>query len=164
MCEIQFVNIAKKNLTVAAEAESVVPFPGGQLGGVVVAAAFSETTVMFSNAGETTSLPALVHRLGDPVNPRVAANGFVIGVYEDDLIIFVDTVLVNPIRVQDSQVTATPANALFRNTPQSSLGLEVVHTLMDGFTIGGTLRDVLLAVTPADANTVDNVSLLGFVP
>ena len=148
---------SKKSLTVAAEAESVVPFPGGQLGGVVVAAAFSETTVMFSNAGEATSLPALVHRLGNPVNPRVAANlyaripstsvetgrypktyGFVIGVYEDDLIIFVDTVLVDPVRVQDSQVTATPTNALFRNTPQSSLGLEVVHALMDGFTIGGT--------------------------
>ena len=29
MCNIQFVNIAKENLTVAAEAESVVPFPGG---------------------------------------------------------------------------------------------------------------------------------------
>ena len=27
-----------------------------------------------------------------------------------------------------------------------------------------TLRDVLLAVTPADANAVDNVSLLSFVP
>lgn len=26
-----------------------------------------------------------------------------------------------------------------------------------------TLRDVLLAVTPADTDTVDNVSLLGFV-
>jgi len=74
MCNIQFVNIAKKNLTVAAEAESVVPFPGGQLGGVVVTVAFSETTVLFSNAGETTSLPALVHRLGNPVNPWVAAN------------------------------------------------------------------------------------------
>jgi len=65
---------SKKNLTVAAEAESVVPLPGGQFGGVVVAAAFSETTVVFSNAGETASLPALVHRLGDPVDPCVATN------------------------------------------------------------------------------------------
>ena len=65
---------SKKNLTVAAETESVVPFPGGQLGGVVVAVALSETTVLLSNAGKTTSLPALVHRLGNPVNPWVAAN------------------------------------------------------------------------------------------
>ena len=122
-----------------------------------MAVAFSETTVLFSNTREAASLPALVYRLGNPVDPRVAANlyaripsvwvqarehpetyGFVIGIDEDYLVIFVDTVLVDPVRVQDSQVTATPANTLFRNTPQSSLGLEVVHTLMDRFTIGGT--------------------------
>ena len=63
-----------------------------------------------------------------------------IGINEDDLVIFVDTVLVNPVRVQDSQVTATSSNTLFRNTPQSSLGFQVVHTLVDGFTIGGTCK------------------------
>ena len=61
-----------------------------------------------------------------------------IGVNENDLVIFVDTILVDPIRVQYSQVTTAPTNTLFRNTPQSSLGLEVVHTLVNGFTIGGT--------------------------
>jgi hypothetical protein len=157
VCNIQLVNIAKKNLTIATEAESVVPLPGGGLGGVVVAAAFSETAVLFSDAGEAAGLPALVYRLGDPADSWVAADlharlpstwgetgepsrtyGLVIGINEDDLVIFVDTVLVNPVRVQDTQVATTPANTLFRNTPQSSLGLEVVHTLMDGFTIGGT--------------------------
>jgi len=162
MCNVQLVNIAK-NLTIAAKAEGVVPLPGGQLGGVVVAVAFSKTAVPFSNAGETTSLPALVHRLGDPVDPRIATNGLVIGVNEDDLVIFIDAVLINPVRVQYSQVTTTPTNTLLCNTPQPSLGLEVVHTLADGFTIGGTFRDVLLAVAPADTDTVDNVSLLGFV-
>jgi hypothetical protein len=104
----------------------------------------------------------------------------VIGVNKDDLVIFVYTVLVDPIRVQYSQVTATPANTLFRDTPQPPLGLEVVHTLTYGFSIGGTcevfqhrsgnqlpgsrtLGDVLLAVTPADADAVDNISLLGLV-
>jgi len=72
-CNIQLVNIAG-NLTIAAEAESVVPLPGGRLGGIVVAVAFSEPPVPFSNAGETTSLSARMHRLGDPVDPRVAAN------------------------------------------------------------------------------------------
>jgi len=162
MCNIQLVNIAN-DLTVAAKTEGVVPLPGGRFGSVVVATAFSETTVLFSDAGETASLPALVHRLGDPVDSRIAANGLVIGVNENDFIIFVDTILINPIRVQHSQVTTAPTNAFFRNTPQSPLGLKMVHTLMNGFTVGGTLRDVLFAVTPADADTVDNVSLLGFV-
>ena len=74
ICNTQLVNVVKGNLTVAAEAESVVSLPGGRLGSVVVAVAFSETAVLFSNAGETASLPAFVHRLGDPVDPRVATN------------------------------------------------------------------------------------------
>jgi len=98
MCNVQLVNVAK-NLTVAAKAEGVVPLPGGRFRGVIVAAALSKTAVLFSNASETASLPALVYRLGDPVDPRVAANGFMIWVDEDDLVIFVDTVLVNPVRV-----------------------------------------------------------------
>ena len=76
MCNIQLVNIARKNLTVAAKAEGVVPLPGGRLGGVVVAATFPKTAVLFSNAGKTASLPALVHRLSDPADPWVAANLF----------------------------------------------------------------------------------------
>lgn len=74
MRDIQLVNIAKKNLTIATKAEGVVPLPGGQLWGVVVAVAFSKTAVPFSNAGETASLPAFVHRLGDPVDPRITTN------------------------------------------------------------------------------------------
>ena len=157
MCNIQIVDIAKKDLTVAAEAECIVPFPGGRLGGVVVAVAFPETTVLLSNTCETASLPALVHRLGDPVDPWIPADldtgilsvsggagepskayGLVIGINEDDLVIFVDTILVNPVRVQDSQVATTPPNTLFRNTSQSTLGLEVIYTLMDRFTVCGT--------------------------
>ena len=74
MRNIQLVNIAKKILTIAAKAEGVVSLPSGRLGGVVVAAAFSKTAVLFSDAGKTASLPALVYRLGDPIDPRIAAN------------------------------------------------------------------------------------------
>lgn len=62
----------------------------------------------------------------------------VIRVNEDDLVIFVYTILVDPVRVQNSQVTTTPSDAFFRYTPQSSLGLEVVHALTNGFAIGST--------------------------
>jgi len=99
MYNIELSNMTTMNLTVTAEAEGVVPLPGGRLGGVVVTAAFSKTAVLFSNAGETASLPALVHRLGDPADPRVTANGLMIGINKDDLVIFIDTVLVNPVRV-----------------------------------------------------------------
>lgn len=163
MCNIQLVNIAKKNLTVTAETECVVPLPSRRLGSVVVTAAFSKTTVLLPDAGETASFPTLVHGLGNPVDPGVPTDHFVIGINKDDLVVFVHAILVYPVRVQYSQVTTAPSNTFFRNTPQPSLGLEVVHALTYGFAIGRTLRDVLLAVTPADPDTVDNVSLLGLV-
>jgi hypothetical protein len=65
----------------------------------------------------------------------------VIGVNEDDLVIFVDTILIDPVRVQYSQVATTSTNTLLCDTPQSSLGLEVVHTLTDGFAVGGTCQE-----------------------
>ena len=74
MCNIQLVNIAKGNLTVATETEGVVSLPSGRLGSVVVTITLSKPTVLFSNACETAGLPTLMHRLGDPVNPGVAAN------------------------------------------------------------------------------------------
>ena len=59
-------------------------------------------------------------------------------VNEDDLVVLVNTVLVNPVRVQDTQVAASLANTLFRNALQAALGLEVVDTLADGLAVGGT--------------------------
>jgi len=97
VCNVQLVNIGKEKLTVTTETEGVVPFPCGRFWSVVVTAAFSETAVPFSNAGETASLPSLVHRLGDPVDPGIAANGLVTGVNEDDLVIFVYAILVYPV-------------------------------------------------------------------
>jgi hypothetical protein len=74
VCNTQLANIASKNLTVTTELEGVVPLPSGQLGSVVVAVAFSKTTVPFSAACETTGISALVHGLGDPVNPGITAD------------------------------------------------------------------------------------------
>jgi hypothetical protein len=85
--------------TVTTEAERIVSLPGSQLWGVIVTVAFSETTILFSDTGETTSLPAFVLRSGDPVNSGISTDRFVIGVYQYNLIILVDTILVDPVRV-----------------------------------------------------------------
>jgi len=130
---------------------------------VVVAAALAQATVLLADASEATGLAVLVHGLGDPVDPGVAADGLVIGINENDLIVLVNAVLVDPVRVQDSQVSAPPADTLLRNGPQSTLGLEVVDTLAYGLAVGGTLGNLFLAVTPPDTDTVDNIALLGLV-
>ena len=61
-----------------------------------------------------------------------------VGVNENDLVVLVDTVLVYPLRVEDSQVPASATNSLLSNAPQTPLGLEVVDTLPNGLTVGGT--------------------------
>ena len=84
-------------------------------------------------------------------------------VNEDDLVVLVNTVLVNPVRVQNSEVSASASNTFFSSAPQASLRLELGDTLVDGLAVGGTLGDVLLAVTATDTDTVDNIALLGLV-
>lgn len=61
-----------------------------------------------------------------------------VGVYEDNLVVLVHTVLVDPVRVQHTQVPASPTNALLRHTPQATLELEVVDTLVYGLSVGST--------------------------
>ena len=86
-----------------------------------------------------------------------------VGVDQDNLVVLVHTVLVHPVRVQHPQIAASLSYTLLGGAPQATLELEVVDTLANGFTEGGTLGDGLLAATTADADAVDNVALLGLV-
>lgn len=111
----------------------------------------------------------------------------VVGVNKDNLVVLVNTVLVDPVRVKHTQVSASASNTLLSGAPQSTLELEVVDTLAYGLTVGRTylkksrggslsggrqqeytgaqrtLRHRLFPVTAAHAHTVDQVALLGFV-
>ena len=60
---------------------------------------------------------------------------FVVGVDEDNFIVFVNTVLVDPVGVQHPQITASPADTLLCNTPEAPLEFEVIYTLSDGVTV-----------------------------
>ena len=62
----------------------------------------------------------------------------VAGVDENDLVVLVHTVLVDPVRVEDTEVAAATADTLLRNATETALGLEVVDTLADGLAVGGT--------------------------
>jgi hypothetical protein len=64
----------------------------------------------------------------------------VVGVDQDHFVIFVNTILVDPVRVQHPEISATSANSLLSGTSQSSLGLEVVNTLVHGLAICSTCK------------------------
>ena len=77
-------------------------------------------------------------RVGDPVDARVTLDGLVRRVDEDDLVVLVDTVLVDPVRVENAQVAATTANTLLSKRAETTLGFEVVDTLVNRLAVGGT--------------------------
>ena len=70
--------------------------------------------------------------LCDPVDAWVAADGLVLGVDEDDLEVLVGRVLVDPVRVENAEVGAPAADALFGGGFERALVFELVHTLVGG--------------------------------
>jgi hypothetical protein len=85
------------------------------------------------------------------------------GVDKDDLKVLVGGILVDPIRVQHTEIGALLTNTLFGGGAEGALVLELVDTLIDGLTIGGTLGNGSLAATTTHTDTVDDISLLGLV-
>ena len=74
-----------------------------------------------------------MHGVDDPVDPRIASDGLVLRVHEDDFKVFVHRVLIDPVGVKHAQVGAAAANTLFGGGLQGTLVLELVDTLVGGF-------------------------------
>ena len=63
---------------------------------------------------------------------------FVVGVNKDNLVVLVDTILIYPVRVQHPQISTPLPNTLLSSAPETTLELQVVDTLTNGFAVGGT--------------------------
>lgn len=66
--------------------------------------------------------------VADPVDAGITADGLVLGVNEDDLEVLVGGVLIDPVGVQDTQVSAAAANTLLSGGTEGTLVLELVDT------------------------------------
>jgi hypothetical protein len=133
--------------------------------GVVVLVSTTKTTALLAGGGETTALAVLVDGLDDPIDTRVAADGLVLRVDEDDFVVLVGRVLVDPVGVEDAEVSAAFADTLLSGGLERALVLELVDTLVGGLaclfvsldlgsgitrvkhTVGGAPRDPSLAVS-----------------
>ena len=122
------------HLPVAPEREGVVPLPGlpATSGGVVVLVTTAETTALLAGGGETTRLAMLVDGVDDPVDAGIAADGLVLGVDKDDLVVLVGRVLVDPVGVENAQVGAAATDTLLSGALEGALVLELVDTLVGG--------------------------------
>ena len=110
--------------------------------GLVVAVALVDTTRLLADGGETASLAVLVDGVADPVDAGILADGLVLGVDKDDLVVLVGRVLVDPVGVEDAQVGAAAADALLSDRAERALELELVHTMVGGLACGEERKDV----------------------
>lgn len=129
-------------LPVAPQGQGVVLLPGLSAAGLGlgVAVTLVEAAGLLAGGGEATGLAVLVDGVDDPVDAGVDADGLVLGVDEDDLVVLVGGVLVDPVRVQDAQVGATAADTLLGGGLQGALVLELVYTLVGGLACRGERR------------------------
>ncbi len=79
-------------------------------------------------SGNRTSDPAL------DISPKTKVSQHLLD--QDDFVILVDTILVDPVRVQHPQVSTSTTDTFFSGSSETSLEFEVVDTLSNGFTVG----------------------------
>ena len=105
----------------------------------------------------------LLGGISDPINAWVSADGLVEWINEDDFVEFESGILTNPVRVENSQVSASASNTLFSNRLVCSCSLLLSDTLVTGLSEDATLTDVSLTTSSSDTGSVNDETLLGFV-
>lgn len=132
-------------LPVAPHLHGVLPLPGlpPAAAGVVEAVALVEATRLLAGGREAAGLAVLVHGVDDPVDAGVDADGLVLGVHEDDLVVLVGRVLVDPVRVENAEVGAAAADTLLGGRAEGALVLELVDTVVGGLACTELVRTLL---------------------
>ena len=102
------------HLAVAPERQCVVPLPclPPASRAVVVLVTTTETSALLASSSETTALTVLVDRVDDPVDARIPTDSLVLRIDEDDFVVLVRRVLVDPVRVEDAEIGAAAADTL----------------------------------------------------
>lgn len=131
--------------------------------GVVEQVTLVDTSGLLAGSGKTSGLSVLVHRVDDPVVSWVSSDGIVRWVHQNDLVVLVGGVLVDPVGVQHSQVAGSSANSLLGGDSQRLLVLQLLNTLVGWLTVSSTLWNRSLSATSSDSNTEDDETLLGLV-
>jgi hypothetical protein len=123
----------------------------------------TKTSVLAASGGKSSALTVLHDGLADPVDTGIVADDHMVRVDQDDLEIFVSGVLVDPVRVEHSQVSALSADTLLSNTAKVSGKFNFIDTLVLGLSMHNSLVVGPFAATSAHSDTVDHESLLSLV-
>lgn len=75
----------------------------------------AETASLASGTSKATHFTVLVDGTTDPVGPRVVADLGVVRIHEDDFVVLHGRVLVDPVRVQDTEIGILASDLFFRD-------------------------------------------------
>lgn len=84
-------------------------------------------------------------------------------VNKDNFEVFVGSILVNPVRVQHTEVATDTTSTLFSDTAQVPNEFQLVNTLVLWLSVNDTLMIRSLAATTTNGNTVYDIALFGFI-
>ena len=74
-----------------------------------------------------------MHWLGNPIDAGITTDGLVLRVDEDDFVVLVRRILVDPVGVQNTEVGAATSHALLGGRLERTLVFELVDTHIGGF-------------------------------
>jgi hypothetical protein len=116
------------------EVEGVVSLPSLSPSSrcLVESVTLAQSTRLLASCSETTGFAVLVDWVDDPVDAGIAADGLVLRVDEDNLVVLIGGILVDPVRVQNTQVGAATSDTFLGGGLQGALVLELVNTLVGG--------------------------------
>lgn len=86
----------------------------GSTNGLGVTVSLAKTTRALAGRGQATQFTVLVHVLANPVDLRITGDGIVMNIHQDNLKVFVGSVLSNPVGVQNTQSSKSATNALLQ--------------------------------------------------
>jgi hypothetical protein len=123
----------------------------------------SMTARLLTNSSKTTGFTTFVNGISDPVDVSITTNGLVGRIDEDNFKVLVGSILVNPVRVQNTQIGTLATDTFLGSGTERTLVLELRNTLIDRLTEGSTLGNRSLTTATTDTNTIDDIALLGLV-
>ena len=144
---------------------SVEPGSAGtsSLDSVGTVSTLAQTTALSSSTGKTSAFPVLVHGVDDPVDTGVVTDLGMGGIYKNNFVILHGGILVDPVRVEHTQILELASDLLLGHRLKIALELNVVDTLVLGLTVNHTTVVRTLASSTADTATNDDISLLSLV-
>ncbi len=123
----------------------------------------SQSSAGLTSGGNSSKFSMFLMGAGNPVNSGIITNGVVRRIGKDNLKVFVCSVLGNPVGVKNSQTSEGSADSFLSFRSKVSGRLELVDTDRSRLSGDDTLGNRSLSSSSSDADSVDDVALLGLV-